>query len=599
MAGTPRAAEADARPRRTRRTALIVLAAVVAASVAVAGWLIRGGLSARDDLATAQGTFTRAQQVALDGDLPGARRLLAEAAIATGRARRTTSDPVWRLAGAVPGLGDTPEAVRVAAAQADLLARDVAPALLQVAGELDPARLRPGGDRIDLAALSAAAQPVAAIQDDLRGVRSALGASVDGWVPGPVAAPLADFRHLVDDLAGTVDGLARTIRLAPPMLGADGPRRYFMGFQNPAEARGTGGLVGAYGILEADAGRVRFVELGTDVQLRNLDRMPVNLGEDFRALYGEDPAWWVNSNMSPHFPYAGQIWAAAWERTRGQRLDGVVALDPVSLSYVLAVTGPITLPDGERIGAPDVVRRTLVDAYQRFGTDNDARKQYLVRVSAAAVEKLLSGAGDPRGLLKALSRSAGERRLLVWSARADEEEELTVAGIGGALPRRSGPYLLVAVNNAAGSKLDYYLERSVEYRGSACQVADRVRETTVTVRLTNDVAPDADLPDYVAGRLADPSRLPVRNANVELVGVYAGTDAEVVDVRLDGQRVGFRLGDEQGHLAVLIPVTLAPRQPRTVVLTLSEPASTRTPVVEVQPLVRKQETVVDLPRCRT
>ena len=54
--------------------------------------------------------------------------------------------------------------------------------------------------------------------------------------------------------------------------------------------------------------------------------MPTELGSDYVALWGQDPALWVNSNESPHFPYGAQIWLAAWQAQHGQRLDGVLAL---------------------------------------------------------------------------------------------------------------------------------------------------------------------------------------------------------------------------------------------------------------------------------
>ena len=43
-------------------------------------------------------------------------------------------------------------------------------------------------------------------------------------------------------MAPTVENAATGARLLPAMLGENGPRRYFMVFQNPAEARGTGGM---------------------------------------------------------------------------------------------------------------------------------------------------------------------------------------------------------------------------------------------------------------------------------------------------------------------------------------------------------------------
>ncbi len=48
------------------------------------------------------------------------------------------------------------------------------------------------------------------------------------------------------------------------MMGADGPRTYFMGFQTNAEARGTGGLLGGFGILRFDNGTATVDTLGTE-----------------------------------------------------------------------------------------------------------------------------------------------------------------------------------------------------------------------------------------------------------------------------------------------------------------------------------------------
>ena len=69
-----------------------------------------------------------------------------------------------------------------------------------------------------------------------------------------MARAVADVRKKVDELSVTTTSAARAAELIPPMLGADGKRRYFLAFQNPAESRGTGGLLGAYGVLEADQG---------------------------------------------------------------------------------------------------------------------------------------------------------------------------------------------------------------------------------------------------------------------------------------------------------------------------------------------------------
>ena len=67
------------------------------------------------------------------------------------------------------------------------------------------------------------------------------------------------------------------------MLGADGPRTYLLAVQQPAEARGTGGLLGAYAVLRAEQGVVSVVEVGNRGRLE-----PRVVAEPARAL---DPAY--------------------------------------------------------------------------------------------------------------------------------------------------------------------------------------------------------------------------------------------------------------------------------------------------------------------
>ena len=47
-------------------------------------------------------------------------------------------------------------------------------------------------------------------------------------------------------------------------------------------------------------------------------------------------------------------------------VDGVVAIDPVALSYVLGAVGPVTMPDGEVVTKDNVVELTESTAYSPF-----------------------------------------------------------------------------------------------------------------------------------------------------------------------------------------------------------------------------------------
>jgi uncharacterized protein DUF4012 len=74
-------------------------------------------------------------------------------------------------------------------------------------------------------------------------------------------------------LGGTAPDLERAAQVTAdmrdeaPMLGAQSPRRYLVVFQNTAEARGTGGLPGAFAALTIHQGQLRFETFGTDTML--------------------------------------------------------------------------------------------------------------------------------------------------------------------------------------------------------------------------------------------------------------------------------------------------------------------------------------------
>jgi hypothetical protein len=280
------------------------------------------------------------------------------------------------------------------------------------------------------------------------------------------------------------------------MMGADGPRSYFIGFQTNAEARGTAGFLGGFGILRFDDGTPTVEKLG---QNNALDKpfAPIDLGPDFAAQWGvnEPTTDWKNSNLSPHFPYAAQIWKSMWAQQSGTDVDGAIAIDPVALSYILGAVGPVTMPDGETITQDNVVELTESTAYTRFAADNDARKQYLQDVASEVVKKITGRVQSPRQLLEALGKAVSEGRIAVWSSSPTEQQALEETALAHVVPDDPAPYAAFVVNNLGGNKLDYYLSRHIEYSAGPCDAT--TRKSIVTVRLTNKASADG-LPDYVA-----------------------------------------------------------------------------------------------------
>jgi hypothetical protein len=411
-------------------------------------------------------------------------------------------------------------------------------------------------------------------------------ATTPSWLP-PVAAARRHLLQALVRLDGQLTGANRALHVLLPMLGASGPQRYFIGFLNESEARGVGGIPGAYAVATVDDGHVRFETFGTDDMLHGV-RADVRLGDDFDARYrADDPTGVIqNSDLAPDFRYAAQIWAGMWQKKTGEHIAGAIAVDPTALSYLLRVTGPAELADGTHIGAANVVALTQQQQYTRFAAtgrkDKVARKRYLVSI-AKAVSRRLTHGGDVHRLAEAVARAAQQRRFVVWSAHPRIEEQLRVAGWAGAFDARDGSLVSgFVVNNAAATKLDYYLRRTITYRRVDC-TAGGYASATLTL---DNAAPTRGLPAYVTDRGDSPPHRARPGDNLVLVSYYAARGAKFVKVELDGRSVPVAPQPEGDLVSATIRVELPTGTPRTVGIVVAEPADYAPLRILRQPLVR-------------
>ncbi|WP_316744381.1 DUF4012 domain-containing protein [Streptomyces sp. MK7] len=573
------------------RCALLVTAAlplVGAVWIAVTALLARSELiAAQRDLDTLRQSGTSASVTASPSGVATASALdwlVRSAAAHAARAHRLTTGPAWYSAAMLPLLGDPARTVRGAAYAVDRLTGTVLTSLVQAMPQPAPDG-RGNGMAQALEALQKHAPQIERAARTATQVRADVHALPKStWLPAADRAR-AGLQQQLDRLDPVMTDASVAARILPPMLGTQGERRYFLAFQNFAEARGTGGLPGAFAVLRADHGRLSFERFGNDTEMARM-KANVDLGADFDALYqSSDPTHvWVNSNISPHFPYAARIWAAAWREHTGEKVDGAIAVDPVTLSRFLRVTGPARMTDGTELTADNVVNLTEQASYARY-KDVTRRKAFFVDAARAAAGPLIAAAHDSHqlpALLVAVNDAQRAGRLKIWSAHANEQRLLESRPYSGTLPDTPGPFAGLVVNNAAGSKLDYYLDRSMVWEAGECRPGGG-RAVTVTVTLTNR-APASGLPDYVTLREDHPAYPTRPGDNRLLVSYYAGVGADLTGATVDGRPAMLAPGVERGHPVYTVDMELPAGSHRTLVLHLLEPHATGTPILLRQPL---------------
>ena len=379
------------------------------------------------------------------------------------------------------------------------------------------------------------------------------------------------------------------LAVAPGLLGVNGSRTYLIAFQNPAEARGTGGIIGGYASIKVAHGKITVLRVGSNAQLHSLPDSPVFISKEFADLYGTDPGIWQNSNMSPHFPYGAQIWLGLWKKQFGESLDGVITIDPIALSSILKVIGPVTMADGQVITSANVVEQTLSIAYQRFAADNNARKGYLVDIARLVLARLMQGNYSKIELAKQLSAPAHQGRILFYSTHANEEKIIEPSLLGGALSEAPNDEFRVVIENTAGNKMDYYLDRTVKIKSLACSPQ---RNTQISVTLTNSVDPKAVLPTYVMGRLDLKKPQGVGNSHGVTLFIYGPSNSKIASARFaNSDRGAGVVGTERTRPVLITKFDLVPRQPQTVIVEFD---GGKGPIALVQqPLVRDLVSKID------
>jgi hypothetical protein len=566
--------------------------------VAFGCWLGANAFDAKSNLEQARRSAQQSKDALLQGKTVDASRFAGDARSQALAARDASHSLPWNVAAAVPWLGSPFKAGQQITDVVAGLATDVLEPSADVGTTISPERLLQGGHldvqllRSGEPALRKIAAAAASLDTDAKNISDPSFVSVLSDARTQLQKQTADISKLLQDTA-------MAARLAPSLMGADGPRTYFMGFQTNAEARGTGGLLGGFGIISFDKGVPTVDTLAPNTQLDKAFT-PLDLGPEYADQYGFTNAStdYRNSNLSPHFPYAAQIWKSMWAQQTGMNVDGAIAIDPIALSYVLGAVGPVTMPDGEVITSDNVVELTESTAYIRFPleTDQPARKKYLQDIAKEVVNKITGPVQSPRDLLDALGRAVSEGRIAVWSANPADQKLLEETPLAHVVPDDSAPYAAVIINNLGGNKLDYYLKRGIEYSAANCD--GTMRNSTVTIELGSTVP--AGLPDFVAQANGLIRSAPITVPNGTMltsVRLIATKGAVLKSALANGQRVPVVRGRELGHPTFEVQVAIPPGKSGNLTINLSEPTSAGPPRVPIQPLVDSPSPIISVPVC--
>lgn len=589
------------RLRRRRRITFGFCALVIVGIVATGSWLGSRALALKNDLEASTALVPQLQERVLAKDPIGAESAYKALRAHTSSAAATVDDPIWSLASALPWIGANFGASSEIARTADDVVELGAGPLVDVLSSLDWESIVPGRLDADLAPIQRAAPKVAAATHAVRESSNRLSNINSMDLLPAIARPLETAQKQLAAAADTLESASDAAQLLPTMMGADGSKNYLLMIQNNAEARASGGIPGAVAVLTLDHGKLSLGAQGSAGDM-GIMSPAISVDPQQQQIYSTRLGKYLQDvNLTPDFPTAASSAQAMWERKTGQRVDGVLSIDPVVLSYILQSTGPVSINGSELAGVKaaglpteltgsNVVPTLLSDVYAKIKQPK-LQDAYFAGVAKEVFSALSSGNGETKDLISGITRGTEEGRVLIWSAAAAEQSIISKYAVSGSIsgPSVSPAQFGVYFNDGTGAKMDYYVKRTVKLI-KECP-ADGYEQTTVRVTSTNTAPSDAatSLPAYVTGA----GTFGVAPGTVQTnVVAYGPAQANVESATVDGRKTPFAPYIHANRPVGVVAQQLAPGESKTVDFTFGKIVQHMEPNVVVTPTVQHVKDVI-------
>lgn len=493
--------------KRRRRKILIGVLVIIAVLAVFAGAFVWSALQAKNELQQAVSSAQGLQQTIVDSDKSKREEQVKTFSDHVSKAYKQTSSPLWQLASVVPYVGDDISAVRTMVAAMENISSQALPQLLQAADNIDLNNVHVENGTIEISGLEASQRPLQIADDTID--KATREVKTVKAVKTPHIAQVADVLKTAETYCEKLDSVVHSlnsiVQVLPSMLGTeshanDAPRNYLILAQTNAEARPSGGLPGSLGLVTVQGGHVSLQPFVSDSEIQNADEPVVDLTAEERLLFTDKLGKDIRDvNFTPDFPRTGEIVSAMWNRQYGVAVDGVIAIDPLFLQNMLAVTGGVAMPDGSTLDGANTAQTLLHDVYARMVPQET--DEYFAVAAQAAFDHIMQNAGNFKSYVKALSTSVEQGHVMVWSAHEGEQNLIADSAISGKLITEGvKPQVGVYISDETESKMDWYLHREVttEFQKVARNGANQY---TVHIKLQNTMTAEeaASEAEYVTG----------------------------------------------------------------------------------------------------
>ena len=287
-------------------------------------------------------------------------------------------------------------------------------------------------------------------------------------------AAVLDDKNLAPPLSRAVRSVKSTLGAAAPLMSKAGQllvlERYLLSAehrilvvsQDSAELRPTGGFAGSYGVIDIGPNGLKLEEYKDvyalpDAPGRVTPPQGARMSNDFSF---RDANWWLD------FPTSARSMLGFWRAAGQPAVDGIVAVDVVTVRDLLKASGPIHVPSYSETFTSENLLDRLLYLVEVKSASLPNRKGVLTAL-ADELEKRMLNAGPvelSRAAL-AVAKSAESKHVQIYFQDAEAQAAVTRLGWSGSMTPPQGTTDVLAVSNAMtkASKANIATKKSIDY----------------------------------------------------------------------------------------------------------------------------------------
>ncbi len=413
------------------------------------------------------------------------------------------SSPLWALAELAPVYGQDVRQARELVNSANILTHNgLVPFSNSLNGVSVKSLVKDGG-QVDIPILQKVIDAVLEVQGPLKDTIHTVQ-SMEPFHIQKLNDLIDSTRSALSTASDLLDEADDVLPQLPSMLGANGETKtYLVVALNNVETRSSGGFPGSWGTMTVTDGKIALGDFSAIQGLRQEG------GTGFSPTAEEVAAFDMgsvstnpgSSMMTPQFPRAAAAAAQSWLAFMGQAVNGVVAIDPVFLQSLLAVTGQAVDVGGVHVDGSNAAAVLMHDTYWNLPVE--AQDAFFAGVAGSSFQAVFQGLGhaDSGDLAKTFMDGALARNFQVWMADEAQEAAIDALGFSGGLEDDPAkPVLGTYTNDYTWSKMDWYLDMRTSV-GEGTKNPDGSTSYPVTTTVTNAMteAEAASAPYYVYG----------------------------------------------------------------------------------------------------